>query len=78
MSVIYARPLPEAISNPSGSIGAVPWVLNLSRLRYGCQRCTLAVAQHCPSPIKNLNFEACVQIQNVRVPMYIFVSVRSI
>ena len=22
----------------------------LSRLRYGCRRCTLAVAQHCPSP----------------------------
>ena len=25
--------------------------LNLSRLRYGCQHCTLAVAQHCPSLI---------------------------
>ena len=24
--------------------------LNLSHLCYGCQRCTLAVAQHCPSP----------------------------
>ena len=24
--------------------------LNLSRLCYSCQRCTLAVAQHCPSP----------------------------
>ena len=24
--------------------------LNLSRLRYGCQWCTLAVAQHCSSP----------------------------
>ena len=23
--------------------------LNLSRLRYGCQRCTLAVAKHCPA-----------------------------
>ena len=27
----------------------VPWVLNLSRLRYSCQCCTLAVAQYCPS-----------------------------
>ena len=26
--------------------------LNLSCLHYGCQRCTLAVAQHCPSPIE--------------------------
>ena len=26
--------------------------LKLSRLCYGCQRCTLAVAQHCPSPIE--------------------------
>ena len=25
--------------------------LNLSRLRYGCQHCTLAVPQHCPSLI---------------------------
>ena len=26
--------------------------LNLSRLCYGSQRCTLAVAQHCPSPLE--------------------------
>ena len=26
--------------------------LNLSCLRYGCQHCTLAVTQHCPSPIE--------------------------
>ena len=68
-SVVYAQPLPEAISTQRviilyGLWAACRWwsvrsccdkqevrcrvCLNLSRLRYGCQRCTLAVvAQHC-------------------------------
>ena len=60
MSVIYAWPLPEAISTRRiilyGQWAACRWwsacsccvSLNLRRLHYGCQCCTLAVAPQLP------------------------------
>ena len=32
--------------------------LNLSHLRYSCQRCILAVTQHCPSPTEATNYSS--------------------
>ena len=37
---------------------------NLSCLRYGCRRCTLAVAQHCPSPTKLRLLTKCTRTFN--------------
>ena len=46
--------LNRTVYNLYGLRAACHWWLvrsfNLSRLRYSCQCCTLAVAQHCPSP----------------------------
>ena len=39
---------------------------NLSRLRYGCRRCTLAVAQHCPSPTNLRLLTKCMRMFNFR------------
>ena len=40
--------------------------LNLSRLRYIYQHCTVAVAQHCPSPIEATYYTKCTWTFNFR------------
>ena len=56
MSAVYARALPETVSNRQLAVDddscrdkqevRCRTCFNFSRLRYGCRRCTLAVAQH--------------------------------
>ena len=87
MRVVYARPLPEAISTPRVILyslwTACHWCqavrsccdkqevrchtcFNFSRLCYGCRRCTLAVAQHCPSPTNLRLLTKCMRMFNFR------------
>ena len=64
MSAVYARALPSSNGHKPACIICTVCschdkqevryrtCFNLRRLHHGCRSCTLAVAQHCPSPIE--------------------------